>query len=70
MIGRLVTAPRGCGIAGAVTVPDERTMLVNIQHPGETFSERDDPNVPQAESTRPAARRADGPVIRQGHSQA
>lgn len=33
---RFLTGPRGCEITGVVTTPDQRTMLVNVQHPGES----------------------------------
>jgi secreted PhoX family phosphatase len=55
-IRRFLTGPRGCEITGVVTAPDGRSMFVNIQHPGETSSERNDPAKPQAVSTWP-----DGP---------
>ncbi|WP_156725293.1 PhoX family protein [Streptomyces apocyni] len=34
-IRRFLVGPRGCEITGVVTTPDQRTMFVNIQHPGE-----------------------------------
>lgn len=34
-IRRFLTGPRGCEITGVVTTPDQRTMFVNVQHPGE-----------------------------------
>lgn len=33
---RFMTGPRGCEITGVITTPDQQTMFVNIQHPGET----------------------------------
>ena len=33
---RFLTGPRGCEITGVVTMPDQRTMFVNVQHPGES----------------------------------
>jgi hypothetical protein len=33
---RFLTGPRGCEITGVVTTPDQRTMFVNVQHPGES----------------------------------
>jgi secreted PhoX family phosphatase len=33
---RFMTGPRGCEITGVVMTPDQRTMFVNIQHPGES----------------------------------
>lgn len=35
-IKRFLTGPRGCEITGVVTTPDQRTMFVNVQHPGES----------------------------------
>lgn len=32
---RFLTAVPGCEVTGVVTTPDQRTMFVNIQHPGE-----------------------------------
>jgi secreted PhoX family phosphatase len=52
-IRRFLTGPRGCEVTGVVTTPDGRTMFVNIQHPGETASERNDPRNPMAVSTWP-----------------
>jgi hypothetical protein len=52
-IRRFLTGPSGCEVTGVVTTPDGRTMFVNIQHPGETPSERSDPNAPKAVSTWP-----------------
>ena len=55
-IRRFLTGPNGCEITGVVTTPDHRTMFVNIQHPGETPGERNDPAKPTAVSSWP-----DGP---------
>jgi len=35
-IRRFFTGVRGCEVTGVVTTPDQRTMFVNIQHPGES----------------------------------
>jgi secreted PhoX family phosphatase len=35
-IKRFLTGPRGCEITGVTMTPDQRTMFVNIQHPGES----------------------------------
>ena len=45
-IRRFLTGPAGCELTGATGTPDGRTMFVNIQHPGETASERSDPSEP------------------------
>ena len=47
-IRRFLTGPMNCEITGATQTPDGRTMFINIQHPGETASDRSDP----AQSTR------------------
>jgi secreted PhoX family phosphatase len=33
---RFLTGPRGCEITGVVTTPDQCTMFINVQHPGES----------------------------------
>jgi secreted PhoX family phosphatase len=55
-IRRFLTGPNGCEVTGVITTPDGRTMFVNIQHPGETSSERNNPRNPKAVSSWP-----DGP---------
>jgi secreted PhoX family phosphatase len=35
-VKRFLTGPRGCEVTGVITTPDQRTMFVNIQHPGES----------------------------------
>jgi secreted PhoX family phosphatase len=53
---RFLTGPAGCEITGVSFTPDRRAVFINIQHPGETASERSDPAQPQAVSHWP-----DGP---------
>jgi len=73
---RFLTGPRGCEITGFHTTPDNRTVFVNIQHPGETPGDRSDPDNPRAFSNWPdyapdgrpraatvAIRRRDGGII-------
>lgn len=55
-IRRFLTGPHGCEVTGVVTTPDGTSMFVNIQHPGETASERSDPNAPTAVSAWPDGR--------------
>jgi secreted PhoX family phosphatase len=74
-VRRFLTGPVGCEVTGAPFTPDGRTMFVNIQHPGETPSERSDPASRAATPTGPMAprrgrarppvviRKADGGVI-------
>jgi secreted PhoX family phosphatase len=52
-VRRFLTGPSGAEVTGVVTTPDGRTMFVNIQHPGETSSERNDPKNPTAVSSWP-----------------
>lgn len=37
-VRRFLTGPRGCEITGVTFTPDQRTMFVNVQHPGESTS--------------------------------
>ncbi len=51
---RVLTGPLGCELTGITATPDGRSLFVNIQHPGETPSERTDPSLPTARSGWPA----------------
>ena len=72
-VRRFLTGPVNCEIAGATQTPDGTTMFVNIQHPGETPSDRSEPNEPNRFSNWPfggrprsatvVIRRQDGGVI-------
>ncbi|MBS1216279.1 MAG: hypothetical protein H6R20_1253, partial [Proteobacteria bacterium] len=75
-IRRFMTGPRNCEVTGATMTPDGRTLFINIQHPGETPSERSDPANPRQFSNWPdydpagrprsatvAIRREDGGVV-------
>jgi secreted PhoX family phosphatase len=74
-VRRFLTGPNKCEITGVVTTPDQRTMFVNIQHPGETNSEFSDPAAmnrlsswPDGPGRRPRSativiRRLDGGVV-------
>lgn len=35
-IKRFMTGPRGAEITGVITTPDQQTMFINVQHPGES----------------------------------
>jgi secreted PhoX family phosphatase len=35
-IKRFLVGPRGCEITGVITTPDQETMFINVQHPGES----------------------------------
>jgi len=50
---RFLVGPVNCEITGATWTPDGRTMFVNIQHPGETPSERSEPAEPRRFSNWP-----------------
>src|SRR5262245_7922036 len=58
-IRRFLVGPRQCEITGVFTTPDERTMFVGIQHPGETpdvpsgTDARNDPENPKKYSSWP-----------------
>jgi uncharacterized protein len=56
---RFLVGPKQCEITGVFVTPDERTMFVGIQHPGEPNSELTDPANPRAVSNFPD-QRADG----------
>ncbi len=55
-IRRFLTGPSGCEITGASATPDGRTMFINVQHPGESPSERSDPADPRKISNWPDQR--------------
>ena len=48
-----LVGPRGCEITGITATPNLTTIFIDIQHPGETPSERSDPANPTAMSTWP-----------------
>ncbi|MBC7942821.1 MAG: DUF839 domain-containing protein, partial [Chitinophagaceae bacterium] len=52
-IRRFLVGPVGSEITGATATPDGRTMFINIQHPGESPSERSDPANPRRYSSWP-----------------
>jgi secreted PhoX family phosphatase len=78
-VRRFLTAPVGSEVTGIQMLPDHRTLLVNIQHPGEAplaHPGRNDPNKPKAYSSWPdgasggrprsatiAIRRSDGGIV-------
>ncbi len=53
-IRRFLVGPVNSEVTGAVCTPDLRTMFVNIQHPGESPSDRSDPADPSKYSTWPS----------------
>jgi secreted PhoX family phosphatase len=64
---RFLTGPRNCEITGLAFTPDMRTAFVNVQHPGETPSDRSDPAEPAKFSSwpdfRPGARPRSATVV-------
>lgn len=50
---RFLAEPNGGEVTGVITTPDGTSMVVNIQHPGETASERSNPAAPKAVSAWP-----------------
>jgi secreted PhoX family phosphatase len=52
-VRRFLVGPVNCEITGATWTPDGRTLFVNVQHPGETPSERSDPAEPRRFSNWP-----------------
>ncbi len=52
-VRRFLTGPVNCEVTGATLTPDLRTMFINIQHPGETPSDRSDPADPAKYSNWP-----------------
>jgi len=52
-IRRFLVGPVGCEITGITTTPDGNAMFINIQHPGEPASERNDPTNPRKLSNWP-----------------
>lgn len=60
-VRRFLTGPRGCEVTGITMTPDSRTMFINIQHPGESPSERSDPKNPKAFSAWPDGERGGRP---------
>jgi secreted PhoX family phosphatase len=64
-IRRFLTGVRGCEVTGVITTPDQRTMFVNLQHPGEagesTWPRLDGLQVPRSATV--VIQKADGGVI-------
>lgn len=52
---RFLTGPRGCEITGIAFTPDNRTLFINIQHPGEGGDDLTDSANPTAVSSWPDA---------------
>lgn len=54
-VRRFLTGPRGCGIAGTASTPDQRTLFVTVQGPGSAAARLGEPTVddPRAVSNWP-----------------
>ena len=52
-VRRFFTGPVNAEVTGVALTPDSRTMFINIQHPGETASDRSDPANPSRYSNWP-----------------
>jgi uncharacterized protein len=52
-VRRFFTGPVNCEVTGVTLTPDLRTMFINIQHPGESASDRSDPANPRKFSNWP-----------------
>lgn len=50
---RFLTGPNVCEVTGVFVTPDERTMFVGIQHPGESPGSRNDAAAPKRYSSWP-----------------
>ena len=75
-VRRFLTGPTNCEITGLTFTPDGRSLFINVQHPGETPTDRSDPQKPNQFSNWPdyqtggrprsatvVIRKADGGVI-------
>ena len=60
-IRRFLVGPVNCEVTGVVCTPDMRTMFVNIQHPGESPTDRSDPADPSKYSTWPSGQKGARP---------
>ncbi|OGB08243.1 MAG: Tat pathway signal protein [Burkholderiales bacterium RIFCSPHIGHO2_12_FULL_69_20] len=52
-IRRFLTGPAGCEITGCAFTPDGRTLFINVQHPGESPTGRNDAAAPTRHSSWP-----------------
>jgi secreted PhoX family phosphatase len=52
-IRRFLVGPRQCEVTGVFVTPDETTMFVGIQHPGEATTGANDPANPKRYSSWP-----------------
>ena len=52
-VRRFLTGPTNCEITGAAFTPDGRHLFISVQHPGETPTDRSDPQNPRRYSNWP-----------------
>ena len=52
-VKRFLTGPNMCEITGLSFSPDGTTLFINVQHPGESPSDKGDPKYPNQHSTWP-----------------
>jgi secreted PhoX family phosphatase len=52
-VRRFLTGPTNCEITGLSFTPDGRSLFINVQHPGETPTDRSDPQKPNQFSNWP-----------------
>ena len=60
-VRRFLVGPRGCEITGITFTPDQRSMWINIQHPGISYPASDGTTRPR--STTVLITKDDGGVI-------
>lgn len=60
-IRRFLVGPVNCEVNGVICTPDMRTMFVNIQHPGESPTDRSDPADPSKYSVWPSGQKGARP---------
>ena len=60
-VRRFFTGPVNAEVTGVALTPDMRTMFINVQHPGETASDRSDPADPAKYSNWPDYRQGGRP---------
>lgn len=58
---RFLVGPVNCEVTGVICTPDMRTMFVNIQHPGESPTDRSDPQNPTKYSSWPSGNKGARP---------
>ena len=68
-VKRFLVGPNGCEITGVTTTPDQTSMFINVQHPGEetrAFSEMKPPRIPTPEKPGAVSDWPDGGGLSEG----